>query len=707
MKKTLLTIALSAAFCSGLSVFAQDWGERDYDLQEVVVTATKMNLPLKDVPQKVEIIDQKKIQSVPAETLAELLKKVTPLDIIQYPGTSAAVSIRGYAPSAHNRNYTLVLVDGKPAGSTNLLSMPTDFVERIEVVKGPYSVLYGSDAMGGIVNIVTKRPTKHHSGGSGTIGFGSFGTAKYSGYLSGEIADRVRLSIGYSSMEQKKDYKIGSRNLIPISETQKLILDKRSYGDHMDHSKHSLHQYVGMMDFDISRHWGVNFTASYVLSEGIEMPGNYWHSYGMSTEDFYRFNISADLKHTTRDNVLTFSPYYTDYLENNYPGASNDASNFISDKNRTRQFGFKLFDTQTWGDFKLLGGVDMDAFKVTSERFSAIATPTNPFRPDYNTLSASAFVQGAYTWENLFLNAGVRYTYSRLSIEANDILGNSATSDNYSNFNPSFGVKYFILPSLNVHGSLGTAFYLPDAYQKAGEFTAGGLNYKGNPDLKAEHAFSYDLGLNYNHGRLLNIDLTYFQTHYTNKIITDYSQPAYTTYLNANNGRINGLEVMFSTDLAALFAPRQTLELYASYTHLFNDVFDSKVGDSTVTKDLIGVRKDTGSFGIFYDNGNRFSARLNARLLGVKLENDWMAWTPELRPEIGADDYVEGQGYTPADQILKHPLHLVFDFNTQFRITEGTKIGISVSNLFDENYAEKDGYNMPGRLIMAEMSYTF
>jgi vitamin B12 transporter len=67
------------------------------------------------------------------------LKRTTNLDIIQYPGASASVGMRGFPPSAHNRNYTLVLIDGKPAGTTNLSSIPSDFVQRIEVVKGPYS----------------------------------------------------------------------------------------------------------------------------------------------------------------------------------------------------------------------------------------------------------------------------------------------------------------------------------------------------------------------------------------------------------------------------------------------------------------------------------------------------------------------------------------------------------------------------------------
>lgn len=706
MSKKLLLTLLSFSGLLGFSTASAQYNGKEYDLDEIVVTATKMNLPLKEVPQKVEIIDRKKIESIPAETLAELLKKVSPLDIIQYPGSSSAIGIRGFAPSAHNRNYSVVLIDGKPAGSTNLSAMPVDFVERVEIVKGPYSVLYGSDAMGGVINIITRRPSEERSGAV-TLGAGSFGTTHLAAYGTGGLGRHTRLSLGFSRNAESKDYKIGSNHLLGMTDTEMNILDRKSFGDVMDHTKHSVNQFTGMLDFDLSRLWTANVTASYVLSEGIEMPGNYWHSYGMSTMDFNRLNVGFDLKRTTRRNVLTFSPYFTDYLENNYPKSSSATDNFISDKNRSRQYGFKLYDTQRWGDFTLLAGVDLDGSRVSSERFSALATPDNPFRPDYNALSAAAYLQGAYTLNNLSVNAGVRYTFSHLVIEADKRLSSEAKSENYSNVSPSIGIKYFILPSLNVHGSFGTAFYLPDAYQTAGQFTAGGKNYKGNPDLKAETSLSYDLGINFNQGRLLNVDLTYFQTFYRNKIVTDYSNKDFRTFMNANNGRINGLEVMFSTDLAALFAPRHTLELYASYTHLFTDEFDTGTGENVVTKSLVGVRKDTGSFGINYEDGRNFSARLNARLIGHHLENDWYAWTPELRPGIGEKDYYTEGGYTAKDKILRHPLHLVFDYSAQYRVTRSFKVGITVSNLLDDNYAEKDGYNMPGRTVMGEVTYSF
>ena len=184
-KKILSGVAALLAFAGMLQ--AQET-VKDYDLDEVVVTATRMNLPLKSIPQKVEIIDKDKILSIPAENAAELLKRATNLDMIQYPGASATVGMRGFSPTAHARSYTLVMIDGLPSGTSNLTTLPTSVIERIEVIKGPYSVLYGTDAMGGVINIITKKATLQKTGEVSLKG-GSFGTTSFDANAAGMLSD--------------------------------------------------------------------------------------------------------------------------------------------------------------------------------------------------------------------------------------------------------------------------------------------------------------------------------------------------------------------------------------------------------------------------------------------------------------------------------------------------------------------------------------
>jgi vitamin B12 transporter len=82
--------------------------------------------------------------------------------------------MRGVSPSAHARSYTLLLLNGNPLGTTNISCLDKDLVERVEIIKGPYSTLYGSDAMGGVINIITKKPVAQNNG-SAEVGFGSLG----------------------------------------------------------------------------------------------------------------------------------------------------------------------------------------------------------------------------------------------------------------------------------------------------------------------------------------------------------------------------------------------------------------------------------------------------------------------------------------------------------------------------------------------------
>lgn len=716
-KKVLFAVALSLVAIGQRSAYAQDQETEGRELDEVVVTATKMNLPLKEIPQKVEIIDRSRIENIPAESLAELLKKVTPLNIIQYPGSSARIGVRGFSPTAHNRAYSILLIDGKPAGTSNLLSMPTEFVERIEIVKGPYAVLYGSDAMGGVINVITRRPGEE-LGGTASVSYGSFGRTEIMGQAEGSLSENVRLSLGASTARQTKDYKIGAKNLLPINDVEKAILDNKSYGDVMDNTKTAHNQFIGMLDVDFSDFWSGSFTASYLETEGLEMPGNYWHSYGLQSMDFSRLNVLFDLKRESETNTLTFSPYYSDYLEKNYVGTVGSKGNYASFKSGNRSYGLKLYDTQRWGDFTLLAGVDLDAENATTETFSAPATPSKPYRPDYNSLSSAIYLQGTYSIEQLKVNAGLRYTFAYMATMADERLKNEEAKRNISNLSPGLGIKYFILPSLNFHGSFGTAFYLPDAYQAAGEYKTDWASYKGNPDLRPETSLSYDFGINYNYGRIFNVDVTFFQTHYKDKIVNDYTNKEFTTFKNADKGLINGLEVMLSTDLAPLFDTDRTLELYANYTHLFRANFDTPLeGDKVLTQDLLYLRKDMGSFGIHYDDGSHFSTLLNARLVGHRFEKD-MLTTPEnkregkkesemIRPGITSKSYTTDGGYEAKDRILRHPQHLIFDYSISYRLDNGLKLGVTVSNLFDENYTEKDGYNMPGRALMGKISYTF
>lgn len=133
-------------------------GEKPITMEQVVVTATRSEDKITTIPAKVEVIDSWELERTSGETLTEQLKKNSSIGVIEYPGALAGIGIRGFRPEFSGiTKHSLVLINGRPAGATNLATILTGNIERIEVLKGPASSLYGGEAMGGVVNIITKK----------------------------------------------------------------------------------------------------------------------------------------------------------------------------------------------------------------------------------------------------------------------------------------------------------------------------------------------------------------------------------------------------------------------------------------------------------------------------------------------------------------------------------------------------------------------
>lgn len=688
---------LAAVFIS-VATFAQNQADTAaINLDQVIVTASRMKLPLKSIPQKVELIPQSLIAVNPTENLGEILKRTTNLDIIQYPGALVTVGMRGFPATAHSRSYTLILIDGKPSGTNNLATIPADMIERIEVVKGPYSVMYGSDAMGGIVNIITKNGTAQTSGSVG-ISAGSFGQTNLTAGVSGAISKKLLFSFGFSRKDQSRDYRIGGSNLFNLTETEQNILDKKSYKDAMDNTQYEINQFNGKLQYHINEKWSASIHSMFTLSNDIETPGNYWHSNGMSKKDISRFANYLDIIRQSSKNELVISPYITSQNESNY--SNNTDSSFITSREYIKQQGIKIGNTHKWGNLSWLIGMDIDNYLVKSEKFSAKTIPTTPLRPNHSRLSVSGFTQLAYTWKNLFVNAGVRYNFIDYTLKADDLLKNEEKNSQYSNLSPSTGVTYTFLKNFAAHASVGTAFYVPDAYKSAGVYKIGKKLYVGNPDLKPEQVTSFDMGLRYSLRDYIQADLTYFQSYYDNKIVNDNSRKDTTSYKNATGGRMQGLEIMLNSNLAKLWGASYNLDLYGSATYYLRSDFE----DGDIRKDLLYIRKMTANMGLAFNNNRGFEARFSSRYIGHRLENDYMG---DLRPNIKPEHYHSEDGYTAKDKVLRHPAHMVFDCSASYTFNNKLRIGFSISNLLDENYTEKDGYNMPGRTALGHISFRF
>ena len=178
-----LTLFVLFPFC----LLAQ---EKEVTLEEVVVTATRDVQEIRKIPANVTVITREGIEQSNAQNLVDLLRNEVDIEVQDYYGNgkSASVDIRGFGETGPLN--TLVLVDGRRVNGIDLsgvdwTQIPLDQVERIEIIRGSGSVLYGDNASGGVINIITKRPEKAFSAKAEVVG-GSYGYYKESGAVSGK-----------------------------------------------------------------------------------------------------------------------------------------------------------------------------------------------------------------------------------------------------------------------------------------------------------------------------------------------------------------------------------------------------------------------------------------------------------------------------------------------------------------------------------------
>jgi iron complex outermembrane receptor protein len=170
-----------------LSLFAQ---EKEVTLDEVVVTATRDVEEIRKIPASVTVVTKEEIEQSNAQNVVDLLRNEAGIEVRDNYGNgkSASVDIRGFGETGLLN--TLVLVDGRRVNEIDLsgvdwTQIPLDQVERIEIVRGSGSVLYGDNAAGGVINIITKKPEKPFSASAEVVG-GSYGYNKESGSVSGK-----------------------------------------------------------------------------------------------------------------------------------------------------------------------------------------------------------------------------------------------------------------------------------------------------------------------------------------------------------------------------------------------------------------------------------------------------------------------------------------------------------------------------------------
>ncbi|WP_164926859.1 TonB-dependent receptor plug domain-containing protein [Chlorobaculum tepidum] len=669
----------------------------DYVADEIVVSSTRTDEKLKNIPRKVEVITSKDIEALDPDNATELLQKTAGVDVIEYPGVLSGVSMRGFVPnygSYLNPQYVTYLLDGRPLGTYNLASVDMNMIERVEVIKGPSSALYGSKGMGGTINFITKKsrgPIK----GTASLGYGSFETFEGNAAVGGSISDRFDFDIGFRYFNQGEDYKVGKNTLISNPDPQILERDI----DTMHNSTYSTNSGMMRVGYRLNDNFRVDLRGAFFNAPSVHTPGSIWGYYGEGMKDVYRKTADLSLTGTAGRHSIKFMPYWSKDESNNLKqteATQNKPSKiypyYLGD---FEEYGFQLQDVIALGNHRITGGLDYDNQTYKTRRYSAPDVAQRPYSADSRTSDFGLFTQAALSFldNRLIVTPGVRFDATTFGLLDTPLVPNVNTEKEHDGFfSPSLAFQYSFVPELKVHSSIGRAFVAPSGLQKAGEYVDSfGRTVRGNPDLEPETSRTWDVGLTWSDTKKgVRADVTYYDTDFKDFITqvqrTDGST-TYMTYVNAGSAKIRGLEFELSYDFGALADYRYSLRCFVNYTHQFEN--DVTMGG--VTSPMKYVRDGLGSFGIEYDDFRLLSARLSGRYLGTSYE----------------DNYYRSYGRLPNVLVIKNEPALVFDATVGIKINAQNRVDLMVKNLLDENYAEKTGYNMPGRWYGMKYIVTF
>ncbi|MCL2891855.1 TonB-dependent vitamin B12 receptor BtuB [Brenneria tiliae] len=195
LNKTMLLTALSV---TAFSAWAQDNNSPQENADELVVTANRFPQPVSSVLAPIDIVTRDDIERWQAKSLTDVMRRLPGVDIAQNGGRgqSSSMFIRGT-----NSSHVLVLIDGirmsSPGvtGSVDFNQIPMSLIQRIEYIRGPRSAVYGSDAIGGVINIITEHG---QDGGRLNAGYGSHAYQNYDGAVRGHVGDDTIVSVAGS-----------------------------------------------------------------------------------------------------------------------------------------------------------------------------------------------------------------------------------------------------------------------------------------------------------------------------------------------------------------------------------------------------------------------------------------------------------------------------------------------------------------------------
>lgn len=637
--KTIFTLA--GALLIATAAYAQETQDT-VGLDPLVVTATRIAKPISTVPASVTVLDGDELRRNGVRTVDEALRTVSGAAIVQSGsyGSSTALFLRG-----GESDYVQVLIDGvqvnSPGEQFNWSNLTIENIERIEIVKGATSVLYGSDAVAGVVQLFTKQHARHLRGEASVAGGvgnrigaqseGAFGNGALRAELAGG-SDRANYSFGVSHFGTGGAYAFNNQHR-NSSVTARAVLRANGASDvkaTLRYGRNRFHYPTDGMGIPQDRN---QYRDGSMVAVGID--GTHRFSSKLQAVLALRHNRNEDTNNDAADNAADTLGFYRYYSEEQFNR---------SDADVRVNYG--------------IGSQSLITLGTELEWQSNRGSSTSPFgdapeRVEKRT-NRAAYAQWLVDRSRLSVQLGAR-------AEDNDKFGGVGTY--YA------GASVRVTPELRLRASAGSAFKEPRFYE---QFAEGFVI--GNPELQPERSRSIEAGADASFGRA-RFAATWFNQKFTDLIqyVGLPASPTEPNYTNVAGADANGAEIE-----AEYTWPRLTLR--ANYTHLDTRVTDQGDGQDPSFLEgetLVRRPRHTISMGASTMLAGA-SVGVTANLVGARSDLDFATY-PAGRITLPA--------YTRVDLAARRALN-----NT-------VSLTLKVENAFDAEYQEVLNFPALGRLV--------
>jgi len=652
-------VFMFAVFGCPLSGLAQEQAKEPYTLGEVVVSATRSEIPVFDAAQSVTVISNEELMASPFDRVEDILRSVPGMYnfrhfALQTNGIVSPLKMRGVGS-----NRILILVDGVPQNDNfnNAVAwvawghIPKETIQRIEIVRGPTSALYGSEGLGGVIHIITKKPKTERQ----TLVRGEAGAADtYGGY-------------GYHS-QKIKDFGFMVAGGYEESDGFYMVEDPEAYEIKRYREAGKV---LGKATYDMSPGSDISFAALYYDHETGKGRAFFYDELAL---DQYWMNYSHDGESFDLKGLV--------YLNHADKTAYQDTAN----DNYSSLLRMEEMPSTTWGaDFQgtiALGSRSKFTLGATYKEISwdyddEYLAGTRDVGAEGKQRFISPFANFDFRFfdDNLIVNLGGRYDWIETLDGANWDSQGSAGKSAYDNtfdsstegsFSPKLGIAWHPDDKTTFRASGGKGFRTPSLFELYKvHVRSGGTYYReANPDLDPEEIWAYDVGVE----RFLTDNLwgrlTFYQS-FAKNYIGDRL---------IGTGTFSGGKTRYEYQLDNV----SEVDIYGVETELEWYALSELTLFANYTFNISEVKKDENNAdleGNYLPNDPRHNVHFGFRYNNPEIVN------VSVIANYYADIYFDNEN------TLNESGYFTLDVSVSRRLFDGFTAYVNAENLFDEKYA--------------------